>query len=190
MTAAPFLLLLCFTTLQYIAYAWLLIPLYCGEAGSLELALCNAWPLPYFPCFEAISEDDKGGVGASADSGKLFQWKTQHQTAGGLVANVETAWPSMAAVATAPSEPVCKSTGSLLRDNQNGSGGGFNYYHFRPVVAVKGPENRTVKGFSVRNFRCPYTLTLSGTWRRRRKNWLLSIYSGISLIQSSRGTGK
>lgn len=73
-------------------------PLYWGKADFWEPALCNAWSLPCFLCFEAIGEDDRGGVSAIAESVEFLQWKTLHWTAGSLVVNVEAARPSTAAV--------------------------------------------------------------------------------------------
>lgn len=56
-----------------------------------------------------------------------FNKKTWHRTAESLVANVETARPNGAAVATASSRSACESANSMLQDNQKGGGGDFDY---------------------------------------------------------------
>lgn len=114
--------------------------LYLGEADFREPAICNA---PCFQSFQDIGEDYKDGVGAIANSGQLFEWKTQHRTKRSLA--VEVARPSVAMVVTAAaSVSACDSAGLSWRDNQNSGEGGYDYAvsHLRSWKKVRKVRRR------------------------------------------------
>lgn len=88
-----------------------------------------------FPCFEAIGDDDRGGVCDTDDSSKFFQWKTQRWTTKHLVVNVKEASPRVAAVARAVSGSACESASTMLWENKNGGACGFNYCCFGSAIS-------------------------------------------------------
>lgn len=86
-------------------------------------------------------------------------------TAGSLKANVAAARPNTSTKQLLCLPANCKSTGSRLGDNQNGSSSGVNSCHFEPMVMQESLKYCTAKGSSVRNFRCPHTSAQWSMWQ-------------------------